>query len=101
MADCSSHCHYVFFICLLVQMHFISAVSLLLMFLHTLPANAGKCPKACSCDGTKLTVACVGKNLTEVPRTIDEVSSSNLRSLFLSMQVLQYMGNAERERCMF
>lgn len=82
-------------------MHFISAVSFLLMFSLALPANAGKCPKACSCDGTKLTVACIGKNLTEVPGTIDEVSCSNLRSLFLSMQVLQYMGNAEMERCMF
>lgn len=82
-------------------MHFISAVSFLLMFSLALAANAGKCPKACSCDDTKLTVACVGKNLTEVPGTIDEVSSSNLRSLSLSMQVLQYMGNAEREWWMF
>ncbi|CAL8310160.1 unnamed protein product [Arctogadus glacialis] len=27
--------------------------------------EAGKCPKKCTCDGAKLTVACVGKNLTE------------------------------------
>ena len=29
--------------------------------------------KAVWCDGAKLTVACVGKNLTEVPSTVDEV----------------------------
>uniref|UniRef100_A0A4W6DFM1 Chondroadherin-like b n=1 Tax=Lates calcarifer TaxID=8187 RepID=A0A4W6DFM1_LATCA len=42
-----------------------------------LPVDAGKCPRVCSCDSAKLTVACVGKNLTEVPPTIDEVRNSN------------------------
>ncbi|CAL9693678.1 unnamed protein product [Knipowitschia caucasica] len=28
----------------------------------------------CSCDGTKLTVTCAGKNLTEVPPTVDEIT---------------------------
>ncbi|XP_077590910.1 chondroadherin-like protein [Stigmatopora nigra] len=28
----------------------------------------------CICDKTKLTVACVGKNLTEVPQSIDEIT---------------------------
>ncbi|XP_065098520.1 chondroadherin-like b [Paramisgurnus dabryanus] len=34
----------------------------------------GKCPKSCMCDTIKLTVACVNKNLTEVPPTIDEIT---------------------------
>lgn len=48
------------------------------MFSLALPGHAGKCPKVCSCDDAKLTVACVGKNLTEVPKTVDEVGSSAL-----------------------
>jgi hypothetical protein len=43
-----------------------------LLFLDA-AVEAGKCPKMCTCDGAKLTVACVGKNLTEVPSTVDEV----------------------------
>ena len=35
--------------------------------------EAGKCPKTCSCDSAKLTVACVGQNLNQVPSTVDEV----------------------------
>lgn len=61
-----------------LQMHFVSAVSCLLMFSLALPGYAGKCPKVCSCDDAKLTVACVGKNLTEVPKTVDEVGSSTV-----------------------
>lgn len=59
-------------------MHFVSALSCLLVFSLALPAHAGKCPKVCSCDDSKLTVACVGKTLTEVPKTVDEVGGSNL-----------------------
>lgn len=32
------------------------------------------CPRICVCDDTKLTVKCIGKNLTHVPPTIKEVS---------------------------
>ncbi|XP_035511381.1 chondroadherin-like protein [Morone saxatilis] len=55
-------------------MHFFSAAAFLLVFVPSLPTEAGKCPRVCSCDNTKLTVACVGKNLTEVPPTIDEIT---------------------------
>lgn len=64
-------------------MHFFSAAAFLLMLALGLPTKAGKCPRVCSCDGTKLTVACVGKNLTEVPPTIDEVRNSNMCSASL------------------
>lgn len=56
-------------------MYFVSVVSWLLMFSLVLPGHAGKCPNVCSCDDIKLIVACVGKNLTEVPKTVDEVGS--------------------------
>ncbi|XP_008298176.1 chondroadherin-like protein, partial [Stegastes partitus] len=36
--------------------------------------EAKKCPKECSCDGTQLTVACVDKNLTEIPPSVDEIT---------------------------
>ncbi|TKS91596.1 Chondroadherin-like protein [Collichthys lucidus] len=55
-------------------MHFFSAAAFLLILAHSLHVKAGKCPRVCSCDSTKLTVACVGKNLTEVPPTIDEIT---------------------------
>ncbi|PWA33177.1 hypothetical protein CCH79_00013704 [Gambusia affinis] len=35
--------------------------------------NARKCPKPCRCDDAKRTVACIGKNLTEIPLGVDEV----------------------------
>lgn len=65
---------------LLVQMYFFSAVAFLLVLALGLPTNAGKCPKVCSCDSKKLTVACIGKNLTTVPPNIDEVRNSNVPS---------------------
>ncbi|KAJ0058198.1 hypothetical protein NL108_009078 [Boleophthalmus pectinirostris] len=49
--------------------------------------KAGKCPRMCSCDNTKLTVTCAGKNLTEVPPTVDEITvkldlrNNNMKSL--------------------
>ncbi|XP_069557181.1 chondroadherin-like protein [Brachyistius frenatus] len=52
----------------------LSAAVLLLTLSPSLPAEARKCPRECSCDFTKLTVACAGKNLTEIPPTIDEVT---------------------------
>lgn len=61
-------------------MHFFSVAAFLLMLALGLPTNAGKCPKVCSCDSTKLTVACIGKNLTTVPPTIDEVRNSSVPS---------------------
>lgn len=64
---------------LLAQMPFFSAAIFMLVLALSLPVDAGKCPRVCSCDSAKLTVACVGKNLTEVPPTIDEVRNSNVK----------------------
>ncbi len=64
---------------LLAQMHFLSAAAFLLVLALSLPVAAGKCPRVCSCDSAKLTVTCAGKNLTEVPPTIDEVRNSNVK----------------------
>ncbi|XP_056627587.1 chondroadherin-like b [Triplophysa dalaica] len=36
--------------------------------------HPSKCPKFCICDNIQLTVACVNKNLTEVPPTINEIT---------------------------
>ncbi|KAK7939403.1 hypothetical protein WMY93_002729 [Mugilogobius chulae] len=36
--------------------------------------KAGKCPRICSCDSSILSVTCAGKNLTEVPQTVDEIT---------------------------
>ncbi|XP_018594017.1 chondroadherin-like protein isoform X2 [Scleropages formosus] len=32
------------------------------------------CPRACLCDNIQLTASCVGKNLTEVPPTVSEIT---------------------------
>ncbi|KAJ8406667.1 hypothetical protein AAFF_G00295830 [Aldrovandia affinis] len=48
-------------------------VALLLLFSVT-PAHLSKCPKFCICDNIQLTVGCIGKNLTEVPPTINEIT---------------------------
>jgi len=58
-------------------MQIISAAVFLLTLTWSSPAKARKCPKECSCDNTKLTVGCVGKNLTDIPPTMDEVRNSN------------------------
>ncbi|XP_067088201.1 chondroadherin-like protein [Osmerus mordax] len=50
------------------------SVWVLILWAAVLPSHAGKCPKFCICDSSKLTVACIGKNLTEVPLTIDEIT---------------------------
>ncbi|XP_036945628.1 chondroadherin-like protein [Acanthopagrus latus] len=68
-------------------MHFLSAAVILLTLALTLPVEAGKCPKVCICDSSKLTVSCVGKSLTEIPPTIDEITikldlrNNNLKEL--------------------
>ncbi|XP_061702435.1 chondroadherin-like protein [Syngnathoides biaculeatus] len=71
-----------------------------------LNVEAGKCPRLCSCDNTKLAVACVGKNLTEVPLTIDEIAVKlDLRNN--NLQVLQrggfvhtpYLTHLNLQRC--
>uniref|UniRef100_A0A8C1N1D0 Chondroadherin-like b n=1 Tax=Cyprinus carpio TaxID=7962 RepID=A0A8C1N1D0_CYPCA len=51
-------------------------VACLLLFLITsVPAGqTAKCPRVCVCDDTKLTVTCVGKNLTHIPPTINEIT---------------------------
>lgn len=56
------------------KMYSLSTLLVIILFalkIHTV--QPGKCPKFCICDNIQLTVACVNKNLTEVPPTIDEV----------------------------
>ncbi|KAK5856634.1 hypothetical protein PBY51_008217 [Eleginops maclovinus] len=55
-------------------MLFFSAASVLLVLALISHVGAEKCPEKCSCDGRKLTVSCIGKNLTEIPETIDEIT---------------------------
>lgn len=55
-------------------------IMLLALKFHTV--QSGKCPKFCICDNIQLTVACVNKNLTEVPPTIDEVICAPAWSLW-------------------
>lgn len=57
------------------SMAYSAALWPLLVLLFGVPGvRLGKCPKQCLCDQLQLTVACVNKNLTEVPPTIDEVN---------------------------
>ncbi|KAM4716414.1 chondroadherin-like protein [Anableps anableps] len=55
-------------------MQFFFSAVLLLILTSSSTIKAKKCPKQCSCDDTKLTVACVGKNLTEIPLGVDEIT---------------------------
>ncbi|KAM9843128.1 chondroadherin-like protein [Aulostomus maculatus] len=55
-------------------MHLFLAVVLLVTSELIRSLEAGKCPAVCSCDSRKLTVACMDKNLTEVPPTVDEIT---------------------------
>ncbi|XP_072311938.1 chondroadherin-like b [Eucyclogobius newberryi] len=50
----------------------LSVLGLLLVCVFTV--LSAKCPKLCVCDQIQLTVACVSKNLTQVPPTIDEIT---------------------------
>nr|XP_046271780.1 chondroadherin-like protein [Scatophagus argus] len=86
-------------------MRFFSATFLLISVV-SLPAEAGKCPKVCSCDSTKLTVACIGKNLTEVPPSIDEITvqldlrNNNLQELSRGAFTLTpYLTHLNLQRC--
>ncbi|XP_054913552.1 chondroadherin-like b isoform X2 [Poeciliopsis prolifica] len=38
------------------------------------PSHTAKCPQQCICDQIQLRVACVNKNLTQVPSTVDEIT---------------------------
>ncbi|XP_070778758.1 chondroadherin-like protein [Enoplosus armatus] len=87
-------------------MHFFSTVALLLILALSSPVEAGKCPTVCSCDSTKLTVACVGKNLTEIPPTIDEITvkldlrNNNLQVLSRGAFILTpYLTHLNLQRC--
>ncbi|XP_068193590.1 chondroadherin-like protein isoform X2 [Antennarius striatus] len=89
-----------------MKMDFSSSLTSLLLLALSLPSEAGKCPRLCSCDSTKLTVACVGKNLTEVPPTIDEITvkldlrSNNLQELPRGAFMLTpYLTHLNLQRC--
>ncbi|KAM3859604.1 chondroadherin-like b [Diretmus argenteus] len=47
---------------------------LVLVLLCVSGVRPGKCPQQCVCDQIQLTVACVNKNLTQVPPTVDEIT---------------------------
>ncbi|KAF3700476.1 Chondroadherin-like protein Precursor [Channa argus] len=85
-------------------MHFYTAAVVLLML--ALCLEAGKCPRVCSCDSTKLTVTCLGKNLTEVPPSLDEITvkldlrNNNLQVLPRGAFVLTpYLTHLNLQRC--
>ncbi|KAK2833768.1 hypothetical protein Q5P01_017657 [Channa striata] len=85
-------------------MHFYTAAVVLLRL--ALCLEAGKCPRVCSCDRTKLTVSCVGKNLTEVPQGLDEITvkldlrNNNLQVLPRGAFVLTpYLTHLNLQRC--
>ncbi|XP_070703524.1 chondroadherin-like protein [Pempheris klunzingeri] len=87
-------------------MHFFSVPVILLISSLSLAVRAGKCPRLCSCDGTKLTVACIGKNLTEVPPTVDEISvkldlrNNNLQELSRgAFMHTPYLTHLNLQRC--
>uniref|UniRef100_A0A8C2WTG0 Chondroadherin-like protein n=1 Tax=Cyclopterus lumpus TaxID=8103 RepID=A0A8C2WTG0_CYCLU len=87
-------------------MHFFWAAAFLLVLAPSSPVEAGKCPKVCSCDGTKLTVTCVGKNLTEIPPTVDEITvklelkNNNLQVLSRGAFILTpYLTHLNLQRC--
>ncbi|XP_072530595.1 chondroadherin-like protein [Salminus brasiliensis] len=46
----------------------------MVVLLWPTPTQPRKCPRVCSCDDKKLTVACTGKNLTQVPATVNEIT---------------------------
>ncbi|XP_051958503.1 chondroadherin-like protein [Xyrauchen texanus] len=56
----------------MISLPTLPVLMLLALRFHTV--QPGKCPKFCICDNIQLTVACVNKNLTEVPTTIDEIT---------------------------
>ncbi|XP_035998350.1 chondroadherin-like protein [Fundulus heteroclitus] len=50
------------------------AVLLSFLLLCIRAGRTAKCPQQCICDQIQLRVACVNKNLTQVPSTIDEIT---------------------------
>ncbi|XP_074511505.1 chondroadherin-like protein [Sebastes fasciatus] len=89
-----------------LKMYFFSAAAFLLLLVPSSPAEAGKCPRLCSCDGSKLTVTCAGKNLTEIPPTIDEITvkldlrNNNLQVLPRGAFILTpYLTHLNLQRC--
>ncbi|XP_045929185.1 chondroadherin-like protein isoform X2 [Micropterus dolomieu] len=89
-----------------MKMRFYSATVFLLILALSLPVEAGKCPRVCSCDSSKLTVACVGKKLTEVPPTVDEITvkldlrNNNLQVLSTGVFILTpYLTHLNLQRC--
>ncbi|KAL6103306.1 chadl [Pungitius sinensis] len=86
-------------------MLFSPAEAFLLVLALSLPVEAGKCPTVCSCD-SKLTVTCVGKNITEIPPTIDEITvkldlrNNNLQVLSRGAFILTpYLTHLNLQRC--
>ncbi|XP_054464249.1 chondroadherin-like protein [Anoplopoma fimbria] len=87
-------------------MHLVSAAAFLLVLGLSSPVESGKCPRVCSCDSTKLSVTCVGKNLTEIPPTIDEITvkldlrNNNLQVLSRRAFILMpYLTHLNLQRC--
>ncbi|XP_033999578.1 chondroadherin-like protein [Trematomus bernacchii] len=83
-----------------------SAASVLLVLAMSSIVEANKCPKECSCDDRKLTVTCVGKNLTEIPQTIDEITlkldlrNNNLQELPKgAFSLTPYLTHLTLQRC--
>uniref|UniRef100_A0A672HBQ0 Chondroadherin-like protein n=1 Tax=Salarias fasciatus TaxID=181472 RepID=A0A672HBQ0_SALFA len=78
----------------------------LLVLIQSSLTEAGKCPKECNCDGTKLSVTCISKNLTEIPATIDEITvkldlrNNNLQLLSRGAFVhTPYLTHLNLQRC--
>ncbi|XP_068434439.1 chondroadherin-like protein [Clinocottus analis] len=89
-----------------LKMHFSWVAAFLLVLAQSSSVKSGKCPKVCSCDGTKLTVTCVGKNLTEIPLTVDEITlkldlkNNNLQVLSRGAFILTpYLTHLNLQRC--
>ncbi|XP_041734993.2 chondroadherin-like protein [Coregonus clupeaformis] len=69
-------------------------VAVLMLLVIHLPVQAGKCPRFCICYISKLTMACIGKNLIQVPPTIDEAFlpvSKSLKQLYTDDMGLEKM----------
>ncbi|XP_054605018.1 chondroadherin-like b isoform X1 [Nothobranchius furzeri] len=79
-------------------------LSLLLLCIPA--AHTGKCPEPCVCDQIQLTVACVNKNLTQVPATADEITlkldlrGNNLQELLAgAFKHTPYLTHLSLQRC--
>ncbi|XP_034050634.1 chondroadherin-like b [Thalassophryne amazonica] len=70
------------------------------------PVHLAKCPQPCVCDQIQLTVACVNKNLTKVPPTVDEITvkldlrSNNIQELPTgAFRHTPYLTHLSLQRC--